>query len=198
LTRRGVSVIGDAPQIVTRRDFLSQFGCKVAGAGLGISLSTCLLRGTATAANKVPPSERIRVGHIGVGSQGSKFLGAESVAVCDVDKSGLATAQAKVEKATGKTCAAYSDYRRLLDSKEVDAVVIATPEHWHALPTVAACAAGKDVYCEKPLTLTMAEGRVMVTAARKYQRIVQTGSQQRSSANFRLAFELVRSGPIGK
>jgi predicted dehydrogenase len=120
------------------------------------------------------------------------------VAVCDVDKSRLATAQAKVEKATGKTCAAYSDYRRLLDSKEVDAVVIATPEHWHTLPTVAACAAGKDVYCEKPLTLTVAEGRVMVNAARKYQRIVQTGSQQRSSANFRLACELVRSGRIGK
>jgi predicted dehydrogenase len=120
------------------------------------------------------------------------------VAVCEVDQTRLAEAKAAAEKDTGKPCAAYRDYRKLLDDKNVDAVVITTPDHWHALMTIDACAAGKDVYCEKPLTLAVSEGRAMVQAARKYGRIVQTGSQQRSDAKFRLACELIRSGRIGK
>jgi predicted dehydrogenase len=120
------------------------------------------------------------------------------VAVCDVDSTRLGAAQAQVEKATGKKCAAYGDYRKLLEDRNVDAVVITTPDHWHALMTIDACAAGKDVYVEKPLTLTIAEGRAMVAAARRYNRIVQTGSQQRSDARFHQACELVRNGKIGK
>jgi predicted dehydrogenase len=101
------------------------------------------------------------------------------------------------EKA-GRNCKGYGDYRELLDRKDIDAVVISTPDHWHALTTIAACEAGKDVYCEKPLSLTITEGRKMVEAARKNERIVQTGSQQRSAGNFRTACELVRNGHIGK
>jgi len=136
-----------------------------------------------------------------VGNQGRgnlKKLVQNAIAVCEVDSQRLGEAKDQVEKASKRSCAAYSDYRKLLDNKDVDAVVITTPDHWHALITVDACNAGKDVYCEKPLTLTVAEGRAMVIAARKNNRIVQTGSQQRSDDRFRLACELVRSGRLGK
>jgi predicted dehydrogenase len=145
-------------------------------------------------------NERIITGHIGVGNQGKGNLKAfidHAAAVCEVDRDRLAAA-AKTVEAAGRKCEAFSDYRKLLDRKDIDAVVITTPDHWHALPTIHACQAGKDVYCEKPLSLTIAEGRKMVEAARANNRIVQTGSQQRSSDNFRLACELVRSGRIGK
>jgi predicted dehydrogenase len=174
----------------SRRDFLRHG----AGLSLALSLSPHLL-------GEDKPSNRIRIGCIGVGGQGNANLGAQLknvVAVCDVDKDHLQKAKDRVEKANGGTCAAYSDYRKLLDSKDVDAVVVSTPDHWHALISIDACAAGKDVYCEKPLTLTVAEGRAMVHAARKHKRIVQCGSQQRSDAKFRKGCELVRSGYIGK
>jgi predicted dehydrogenase len=174
----------------TRRTFLRY------GVGVSAALSfPAILR----AGDK--PSERIRIGCIGVGNQGKGNLGAHIknvVAVCEVDKTRLAEAKARVEKSNGGTCAAYSDYRKLLDDSNVDAVVVTTPDHWHALITIDACAAGKDVYCEKPLTLTVAEGRAMVNAARRHKRIVQTGSQQRSGKEFRQACELVRNGYIGK
>lgn len=144
-------------------------------------------------------NEKIRVGLIGVGNQGSNNLRAflpHVVAVCDVDAQRLGVAKEKVEKANGR-CLAFADYRKMLDSKEVDAVVITTPDHWHALPTIEACAAGKDVYCEKPLSLTIAEGQAMVAAARKYDRVVQTGTQQRSHEHFRRVVELVRNGKLG-
>src|SRR4051812_16049243 len=151
-------------------------------------------------------NERIVTGHVGVGRQGSfnlkKFLDlAEPAALCDVDKGHLAAAMKLAqEDEDPKKCDGYGDYRRLLDRKDIDAVVVTTPDHWHAPITIHACQAGKDVYCEKPLTLTIAEGRKTVEAARKNNRIVQTGSQQRSEYNgmFRLACELVRSGKIGK
>src|SRR4029079_7630251 len=106
--------------------------------------------------------------------------------------------QKKVEAATKKKCAEYGDYRKLLDDKNIDAVVVTTPDHWHALTPIDACRAGKDVYCEKPLTLTIAEGQAMIAAARSNKRIVQTGSQQRYDANLRRAGERVRSGRLGK
>lgn len=154
----------------------------------------------------VAPSDRIRLGFIGVGNRGGQNLGSfleltdrvDVVALCDVDSKYLADALGKVEKTSGRACATYGDYRKLLESKDVDAVVISTPDHWHALPTIDACSAGKDVYCEKPLTLTIAEGQAMIAAARANKRIVQTGSQQRSDEKFRRACELVRSGRIGK
>ena len=174
-----------------RREFLKQ---GAAAAAVGVSAAYFVPR-SAFGAN-----DRINTAHIGVRNQGLGNLKAfinNAVAVCDVDREVLAKAAEAVEK-TGRKCDTVEDYRRLLDRKDIDAVVITTPDHWHALMTIQACQAGKDVYCEKPLSLTIAEGRKMVEAARKYERIVQTGSQQRSDNRFRLACELVRSGRIGK
>ena len=170
----------------SRREFLK--------VGASASLFPMIVPSSAFGANN-----RIVTGHIGVGGQGTSNLkaflassGASPAVVCDVDKKHLAAAAKLVEK-----CEAVADFRRVLDRKDIDAVVISTPDHWHALPTIEACRAGKDVYCEKPLSLTVAEGRAMVDAARKHSRIVQTGSQQRSAPEFRRACELVRSGKIG-
>ncbi len=190
---------------ITRRNFLQQTGSAAAGVGLGLAVPTILGQQAVAAPETVPNGKRIRLGFIGVANQGTNNLKAyfkqplaDVVAVCDVDRNFLAKAKALVEEQTGHACAAYSDYRKMLESKDIDAVVITTPDHWHALPTIHACEAGKDVFCEKPLSLTIAEGRAMVNAARKHKRIVQTGSQQRSDAKFRRACELVRSGRIGK
>ena len=177
----------------TRRDFLS---AGLAGGAI-LALPPSLYRRAFAA---VPPSETVRLGFVGVGLQGTANLKAllkqpaASVAgLCDVDSKHLTAASALAPKA-----ATHADYRRLLDDKTLDAVVVTTPDHWHALATTAACAAGKDVYCEKPLSLTIDDGKAMVAAARKYNRVVQTGTQQRSSAEFRRACELVRGGAIGK
>ncbi len=150
--------------------------------------------------------ERITLGFVGVRNQGTNnlkaFLKRDDVAVvalCDVDRDVLAKAHDLATKgATRPVVATLGDFRRVLDRKDVDAVVVTTPDHWHALITMAACEAGKDVYCEKPLSLTVAEGRAMVTTARRTKRVVQTGSQQRSDARFRQACELVRNGYLGK
>ena len=185
----------------TRRAFLEATGKLVAGLGPGLALADGARRRALADARPSPPSERIRVGCIGVGGQGNGNLGklrAHVVAVCDVDALHLGKAKERLEKAKNPPCAAFGDYRRLLDDKGIDAVVVSTPDHWHAKIVVDACAAGKDVYCEKPLSLTVADGQAMLSAARKHGRIVQTGSQQRSDPKFRLACELVRSGRIGK
>lgn len=160
----------------TRRQFLAQTTSAVAAT----FAAPWIIPSSAFGAN-----ERIVTGHIGVGGQGGGNLGAflklaSPAAVCDVDKKRLATAVVRVEKETKKPCEGFGDYRKLLDRKDIDAVVISTPDHWHALTTIHACQAGKDVYCEKPLSLTIVEGRKMVEAARAHGRIVQTGSQQRS------------------
>ena len=195
-----------------RREFLRRCGATAAVGGLGFAFPTIVDRRVLGGAGFVPPSESIRIGFIGVGrgnnpavgGQGianlkaiQKEKGAEVVAVCDVDKDHLAKAKTLAES-TGRPCLAFADYRRLLDDKSIDAVLISTPDHWHALPMIDACSAGKDIYCEKPLSLTVAEGKAMVQAARKANRIVQTGSQQRSDDRFRLACELARSGYLGK
>ncbi len=187
-----------------RRDFIrtTLFGtAAVATVGLPTLVSPRVFASPKSAA----PSDRIRLGFIGVGNRGSQNLESfldlrdrvDVVALCDVDQSHLAKALGKLQETTGRKCATYGDYRELLADSNVDAVVISTPDHWHALPTIDACNAGKDVYCEKPLTLTIAEGQAMVAAARANKRIVQTGSQQRSDERFRRACELVRSGRIG-
>ncbi|MFN3652971.1 MAG: Gfo/Idh/MocA family protein [Armatimonadota bacterium] len=187
------------PTVTSRRRFLK--GSAAAAGAAGIGFPTIVPARALGAEPGVPAaSERILIGHIGVGGQGRGNMRPHlknTVAVCDVDRAHLAQAKAQVE-AAGNPCEAYSDFRKLLENKDVDAVVITTPDHWHALPTLLACEAGKDVYVEKPLSLTIDEGKAMIRAARRHRRIVQTGSQQRSDAKFRQACELVRSGRLGK
>jgi predicted dehydrogenase len=156
-----------------------------------------------------PPAERrVRVGLIGCGDFGrrqhlQKLLlpnpRIQVTAVCDVDEVHRAQAALAVQACAGALPAVDKDFRQLLDRPEVDAVVIATPDHWHALIALAAMQAGKDVYCEKPLTLNVAEGQALAVAARRYGTVFQTGSQQRSdNYYFRQAHDLVRQGAIGR
>ena len=150
-----------------------------------------------------PPSERVRTAMIGVGNQGGpknnlKYFLKNVVSVCDLDSNYLDAAAAFVEKNAGTKPVAQKDFRKVLDAKDVDAVVITVPDQWHAYMTINACAAGKDVYCEKPLTLAIDEGPKMIAAARNGKRIVQTGSMQRSSSEFEMAVKLVQGGAIGK
>jgi predicted dehydrogenase len=126
-------------------------------------------------------------------------LGAQCVALCDVDDEQSARARASVAKEFDQTVDVVTrDFRRVLDRQDVDAVIVGTPDHWHALPTVMACEAGKDVYVEKPLSLSIGEGRVMVDVARRHNRVVQMGTQQRSAAHYADAIEYVKSGQLGK
>jgi len=188
------------PTIFSRREFIRKARNATVAAGIGLAAPNIFLNRTKAATGE-NPSEFIRVGFIGVGGQGNSNLQAlmkNAVAVCDVDQTRVQAAKARVEKANGRPCATFSDYRKLLEDKSIDAVLIATPDHWHTLPAIHACQAGKDVYCEKPLTLTIAEGQALVKAVRHYKRVLQTGSQQRSNAKFLKACEYVRSGRIGK
>jgi predicted dehydrogenase len=162
------------------------------------------------------PAKRVNLGFIGIGIQSRGHLGAflgmrdvvQVVAVCDVHKGRLDDAVERVHKTYAKEresgaykgVAAFQDFRELLARSDVDAVVIGTPDHWHAIPAILAARAKKDIYCEKPLSLTIGEAREMVTAARKNNIVFQTGSQQRTEFNgyFRQAVESIRSGRIGK
>jgi predicted dehydrogenase len=158
------------------------------------------------------PSKRLTLGCIGMGKQMKGHLGAfigrddvEVLAVCDVDTTRREAALKRVEEAyakkagqTYKGCKAYGDFREVLARKDIDAVVIATPDHWHAYIAIAAVNAGKDVYCEKPLTYNVREAVELVKAVRKANRVFQVGSQQRSSKEFRVACELVRNRVLGR
>jgi predicted dehydrogenase len=182
-----------------RRDLLRLLP-RAAAAAAGAALAP---RAAARAAGPVSPSEQIGVGIIGVGDLGRNhhlpiLLGRPRdfrvLALCDVDRSHLEQALARTEgKARG-----YHDFRDLLEQRDLDAVLIATPDHWHAIPALQACQAGKDVYCEKPLTYCVEEGRALLRAVRRYGRVFQTGSQQRSDWRFRWACELARNGRIGR
>ncbi len=150
-------------------------------------------------------SEKVRVAVIGVRGRGrdlarsfAQSKGAEVVALCDIDDASFGKLPESVEEISGKAPRTEKDFRRLLDDKAIDAVAVATPDHWHALITVMACQAGKDVYCEKPACHNVVEGRRMVEAARKYNRVVQIGTQRRSMSHVKDAVEQVQSGKIGK
>lgn len=180
--------IFNPPMPLTRRDFSRKSFAAAAVSALG-------------ATPVMGANDRVRLGLIGSGGRGREdwgtFLkepGVEGVAVCDVydpnREQGIAMA--------GGRAKGFKDFRQLLDEKDINAVIVATPDHWHALMTIAACHAGKDVYCEKPLTLMIGEGRSMVNAARRHQRVVQTGSQQRSGAHYIQAVKLIHEGGLGQ
>jgi predicted dehydrogenase len=180
----------------TRRSFLKSSAL----GGVILGLSARSYRATFAAES---PSERVRVGMIGVGNQGGpknnmKYFLKNIVALCDLDKTYLAEASDFLQKQANLSAMMTDDYRRVLDAKDVDAVVVTVPDQWHAIMTVEACRAGKDVYCEKPLTLVIGEGKPMIEAARHYNRVVQTGTMQRSGAEFKLAVELLQKGIVGK
>jgi predicted dehydrogenase len=157
------------------------------------------------ASGRAAASERVRIAVIGLRSRGLDHLklfsaepDAEVVAICDVDDAMIAKAMERIPSAGGKAPRAEKDFRRLLDDKSIDAVTIATPDHWHGLMTVVACQASKDVYVEKPVSHNVVEGRRMVEAARKYRRVVQAGTQRRSAPWVAEAVGRVRDGAIGK
>lgn len=180
-----------------RRDFLKS-GLVATGA---LALPNWFVDETASQARAEEvksPNERARILLVGCGGMGkgdakNATAFGDVVAVCDVDsnRSGAVATELKAEKK-------FADFRTALEDKSIDIVINATPDHWHTLVNVAALRAGKDVYSEKPLTLTIDEGKKLVSVVRETKRILQTGSQQRSDARFRLACELVRNGRLGK
>ena len=179
---------------LSRREFLNTAGAAAA--------APYLITSAALAAGDRPPaSERIATALIGSGSRGQQIMagGDRVVAVCDVDAKHREAAKAKIDAAAGnRDCTACADFREVLARDDVDAVVVATPDHWHAPIAVAAMKAGKAVYVEKPMTVCIREGRIMADVARRYGAILQAGSQQRSDEKFIKACELVRNGRIGQ
>ena len=192
----------DSSALFTRRLFLKQ--------AAGVAVFSIVPRHV-LGRGFLAPSDQIGIGFIGLGKQSQGLRGqflknnARVIAACDVDPrkvSAFAEAvnthyAAQTNASAYTSCLRYDDYRALLNNKGVDAVVIATPDHWHSVVAIKAAKAGKDIYCEKPLSLTVAEGRDMVKATRQYKRVFQTGNMQRSWAEFRQAVELVRGGFIG-
>ncbi len=178
---------------IDRRNFLKQTA--------GSTLAACLATGTAPAYGVVGANDRINLGFIGTGgrnqfhiSQYRKMPDVGILALCDVDRSQRERAAAELDPKP----ALFEDFRQVLDNKDIDAVVIATPEHWHVITAIAACQAGKDVYVEKPVGHNIKEGRALTQEAKKYNRIVQIGTQQRSGPHWIEAVDTVRSGKLGK
>jgi predicted dehydrogenase len=181
---------------ICRRDFLGSAGAMTA--------PWLLPSGVLASGDQPGANERLTLGHIGIGGMGGGHLGmslnfrnlkmVNIAAVCETDSKRLAEAAKKV----GQGCRTYADYRKLLQQKDIDAVVIASPDHWHALQTVHACEAGKHVYVEKPASCTVAEGQAMVAAAKKHRRVVQVGSQARSAEPAHQACTYLRNHMLGK
>ena len=180
---------------LTRRDFVRSTG--LSGAAL---MSPLLKTGFANS-----PNETIQVAVMGIRSRGTahaqtlaKLPNVNVAAICDIDERELPKIVADVEKISGKKPRTETDIRKVLDNKEIDAISIAAPNHWHALATIWACQAGKHVYVEKPVSYNIFEGRKMVEASRKYDRIVQTGTQNRTNPLVRSAMEFLHAGKLGK
>ncbi len=187
--------------MVTRRKFLRQSASAIA-AGLTIP---SMLGDNKLFAHPVGANDKVRVGLIGCRNMGwsdlSDFLihpEVDCVALCDIDKQVLDGRAGDIKKLRNTTPELYGDYRKLLDRKDIDAVIIGTPDHWHCLQTVDACAAGKDVYVEKPIANSIAECDAMVAAVKKYNRVVQVGQQQRSGNHWHEMKRYIDSGKLGK
>lgn len=187
-----------------RRDFITK-------SAIATGAITILPNHLMGGAGNLSANDRINLGFIGVGKQSMGLMKSISacpetmiLAACDVDQKKLARFVKEAEKANSvkleggnQEVDSYENYRELLERKDIDAVVIVAPDHWHAMMAVDAAKAGKDIYCEKPMALTVGEGRAMVNATRKYNRVFQTGNMQRSWRNFRHACEMVSNGYIG-
>jgi hypothetical protein len=194
---------------ITRRQFLGR-----AAAFTGVASTSWIIPALAKGANvNVSPSERITVGLIGKGLMGSGHLnrlvgdrGVQVLAVCDVDRSRREDGKKRVEQtyAAGRSsgvyhgCEPYNDFRNLLARDDIDAVVIVTPDHWHTPIAIEAAKAGKDVYCEKPISITVRQGRRLVETVQRYGRVFQTGTQYRSIPTIRQVCSFVRAGGLGK
>lgn len=186
----------------SRRRFLGTSGAATA-AGVGLFQ----ILGNATARAESSPRSSLEapvIGLIGCGGMGranmAAFMGEKTpiAAVCDVDSRHAGKAADQVEENQGKRPEIYKDFRELLDRQDIDAVIIATPDHWHALPFIRACEAGKDIFCEKPISHDIIEAKTMAAAAKRHGRIVQVGTWQRSTREFVAALDLVHSGDFGR
>ncbi len=185
----------------SRRKFLKDSLITASGVGMATAFP-----GSLQAMNKnIAPSDQLSVGLIGCKGMGfanlKTFLnqpGVKCAALCDVDANILNERAANVQELSGDKPKLYSDFRKLLDDKKIDAVIIGTPDHWHCLPMVYACEAGKDVYCEKPLANSIEECNIMQKAARKYNKVVQVGQWQRSDPHWQDAVKFVHSGKLGR
>jgi predicted dehydrogenase len=184
--------------MTSRRDFLKNTALTAAGIGIAPAISGAF---TACA-----PSDRINVGLIGCNGMGFANLNAfldhpnvECLALCDIDENVLNRRAGDVEKKRGaKPASLYKDWRRVIDNKDINLVIVGTPDHWHCLQMVAACEAGMDVYCEKPIGRTIEECNIMVKAAQKNKSVVQVGQWQRSDPHWLEAVDFIRSGKLGK
>ncbi len=192
--------------LITRRRFLK-------ASGIAITVPTIISSSALGLSGEVSPSNRITLGLIGCGLHGAgwnldqMFRNDDSqvIAVCDVDESRMKKAQTKVNAHYSKKrersyqgCSTHSDFRDLINRKDIDAVAICTPDHWHVIPAIMAAKSGKDVICEKPLTLFVAEGRILCDVVKENDRIFQTASENRSIDTYIQMCELVRNGRIGK
>ena len=184
--------------MTSRRTFLKTSGATVAGIGMANSFTEAMASCSA--------NEKVNVGLVGCNGMGFSDLTAflenpqvECIALCDIDEGVLNKRAADVEKIRGKKPAnLYKDWRKLIENKDIDVVIVGTPDHWHCLIMTAACEAGKDVYCEKPLGNSIEECNLMVKAAQKYKRVVQVGQWQRSDPHWLSAVDFIRSGKLGK
>ncbi|MBV6503278.1 MAG: Inositol 2-dehydrogenase/D-chiro-inositol 3-dehydrogenase [Fimbriimonadales bacterium] len=187
---------------ITRRDFLQ----KTAAASTAVyGLGASAFSSAGASSRQASPNDTIVFGLIGCGGMGASnmrsFMGHPDVAVaalCDVDSNRIPGDAKAVQDKYGKAPDIYSDYRRILDRKDIDAVIVGTPDHWHALNLIHACEAGKDSYCEKPISHNIVEAKAMVAAAKKFKRVVQVGTWQRSNREFTDAIDFVRSGKLGR
>jgi predicted dehydrogenase len=184
--------------MTSRRKFLKNSAIAAAGLTIAPAFSGTI--------KGIPASDRINIGLIGCNGQGFSNLSAflrnpevECLALCDIDESVLNRRAANVEKIRGKKPAnLYRDWRKLIDNKDINLVIVGTPDHWHCMQMVAACEAGKDVYCEKPIGRTIEECNLMVKAAAKYKSVVQVGQWQRSDPHWQDAVNFINSGKLGK
>src|ERR1700739_4509581 len=187
----------------SRRDFLQKSALLAGGSLMAASLNN---NAFAIFKNRPAPSDQLNIGAIGVNGMGwadtmsaLKVPGVNLVAICDVDSNVLDKRMADLAKMNYDTSRVkrYGDYRQLLDQKDIDAVIIGTPDHWHALIMIHACMAGKDVYVEKPVGNSIGECRAMVAAQQRYNKVVQAGQWQRSQQHFKDAVDFVQSGQLG-